>query len=201
MEKYSFEINEIRDRVFIIPDIKSLVFEIVNQLKLEVVPHCDPSHLSKLLCQGNSINTINYYQACLGASHYVVQFILKEGYTQESAKRLGCAMWNYMNKSKFFIIDPKKLVVNHEDDDDECDEILLLEKMCRIHHKRCDYNEIKHMTFVSSKKIRPYTFWTCFDAALLTIKATLPLNQTLINNALRKWNKDTKCNFFKFLIV
>lgn len=195
MDKHSHEIAVIESQVYTIDNVKKLIGLLLKEIKRDVVPLSDRSILSTLLCKGTTSKSVNPHQACHAASVYAVQYHLKEGYALESAKQLGCAMWNRMNNCEYFVISKKKLIFDNSDDDAN---MLLLEKMCRIHHKRCKYIAIQHLMYETSNKVRPYTFWMCFDDAMESLRHVKTLTQANINAALRDWNLRNKCDFFQF---
>ena len=198
MDKFFIEISKIQKEIYCLDNVKKLIGKLLKELKKDIVPLCDRSILSLLLCKGNTTKCINPHQACHAASVYAVQYHLKEGYELESAKQLGCMMWNRINNCKYFVKWIDKIKINRDDYDKN---ILLLEKMCRLHHKRCNYAAIEHMIYETAYKMRPYTFWMCFDDAIksISMKNKKDLTQLKINNALRKWNLDNKCDFFQFI--
>ena len=192
MNNHKHVISKIYEQVYVIDNVKKLIGFILKQLKQDIVPRCDRALLTPLLCKGNTTRSMSPHQVCHAASVYAVQYHLKEGYTLESAKQLGCMMWNKLNKCNYFVKWVETL--QFEDDHDDVS-MSLLEKMCRIHHRRCNYSAIQHMVYKTANKLRLYTFWMCYDEA---IKNVHKVSQTNINNGLRKWNHDNQCDFFQF---
>ena len=200
-------INDVYDEVYTTSSVKKLIGSIVMELKRDVIVGCNHKELEHVLWKGLSVQNINPHQVCLGTSAYIIQYHLKEGYNLESSKYLGCKMWNDVNNCNYFPDIKIQLKTNNIenndnkiDDDDELlnNNILLLERMCRIHHKRCDLQKIRFMTYQCGKHIiSPYTFWMCYDKAVKRLKATKYITKTDINKALLRWN-EKNVNLFTF---
>lgn len=194
-------INQVYEDTYQIPNIMKLMGSILMDLKRDVVPICNQDALKYLMCKGTSTRKITPHQACQGASSYVAQYYLKEGYNLDSAKQLGCTMWNQLNDCSYFPIWKTKLFVmkikSEEDDTIHDANLHLLEKMCRTHHKKCDISVIKHMEYhCGPSKWRPITYWMCFDKAISKLPKQTLYTEKDIDSCLEKWNQDNDVAFF-----
>jgi hypothetical protein len=194
-DEISLICDEARDVVYKLGSYRKLIGKMIVELKRDIVPISNLNELKHIFCKGLSTNTINPHQACHGASAYAIQYHLKEGYCIETSKQLGCTMWNQMQNCNYF---PKWKTKKELIDDDDDINIKKLEKMCRVHHKRCNLNEIKYLTYGS--KYKPYTYWKCFDEAIVPLKNyTNNISEYEINEVLRMWNVNKGLELFHFV--
>lgn len=196
-------INEVKEKTFLQPTIMKLIGSILVDLKTDIVPQCNDNAIKHMICKGTSARNITSHQACHGASAYIVQYYLKEGYNLESAKQLGCTMWNKVNRCSYFPIWKTKLFIvksrSEEDDSIHDINIRLLEKMCRTHHKRANLCLIKDLEYKCGPcKWRPTTYWMCFDKAISTLPHNNKkvLRQSDIEACLQKWNEENGIDLF-----
>ena len=195
-------IDNVRDQTYKIPTVMKFIGSILIDLKKEIVPLCDHDALKYVICKGASIRTISSHQACHGASAYIVQYYLKEGYNLDSAKQLGCTMWNKVNRCSYFPVWKPKLFITKvypEDTDSIQDTNLhLLVKMCRIHHKRCNLSLIKDMEYKATGAHiwRPTTYWKCFDKAIVKLPKNKLLTMNEVESCLEKWNVENEVDLF-----
>lgn len=196
-------IDEVRIEIYKQPTIMKLIGSILIDLKKEIVPVCNHDAIKHMICKGNSARNLTAHQVCHGASAYIVQYYLKEGYNLESAKQLGCTMWNKVNRCSYFPVWKTKLFIvksKPEEDDTVHDiNLRLLEKMCRIHHKKANLSAIKDLEYKSGPtKWRPTTYWMCFDKAIskLPNNNKKVLKQSDVEACLHEWNEENGIDLF-----
>lgn len=156
----------------------------------------DLDELGKLHCKGKHSRKVSTHQASQGASVYALQYYYKEGFTWEVAMVHGCLLWNTFNKCAFFKCNlapqcKTKLVSDIVEDDDV--DVACLQKMCRVHHKKANLKAIEDLRYTcgpkNNPKVRPLTYWMCFDEAIESIPAKEDITKKNVRKALRMWNK------------
>ena len=194
-------INETREEVYSVYSYRKFIGTILIELKRVVVPNCDLKEIRHKLCKGETTHHINPHQACHGAAVYACQYYVKEGYDLESAKQLGCRMWNEMNQCRFFPIWKSKLSTVKWGDEDIHASVFdrnmrTLEKVCRQQHRVCDLSTISEFTYKSGKMHRKVTFWICFDNAIANLAMTEVITKSEVHQCLRAWNLENEADLF-----
>ena len=165
--------------------------------------HGDHEKLATLYSKGKHYRKVRPNHASIGASSYALQYHCREGYTLEVSMIKGCLLWNQMNDCKFFTckvstICGTKLVYDCLEDDTP--EIAILQKMCRLHHKKAKLEDIRDFTYVSGTKKNPktrhVTFWMCFDEAIKRIPSDSEISVKTVSDSLRVWNYEKGCKLF-----
>lgn len=163
----------------------------------------DIVELGRLNCKGKQQRKVSAHQASQGASVYAIQYYYKEGYTWEIAMMKGCILWNALNQCAFFKCKlPRKcktkLMSDTVEDDDTS--IACLQKMCRVHHKKANLKVIEDLRYTCGSKhnpkVRPLTYWMCFDQAIESIPAQVDISKKTVRKALRMWNKKNGIELF-----
>jgi hypothetical protein len=169
-------------------NIKNLYGSIANQHLLKTLP-CNSGKQNR--CMTN-------HKICKGASTYAIQFHIQEGYTIEYAMIKGCLLWNVLYDCIYFTCTlPKKkqnILCAYLDKND------ILEKMCRIHHRKANIYLLKGITYDSGTKTNikkiPKTFWICFEEALQNISKNDDLNAHNVEYCMKQWNHKNDLDLF-----
>ena len=194
-------VDQTREEVYSIQSYKKFIGSILIQLKRDVVPLCNHEEIRYKYCKSAKMHRINPHQVCHGAAVYACQYYVKEGYDLESAKQLGCKMWNDVNKCRFFPIWKSRLNTDKWEDHDTNASVFdknmgRLEKMCRQQHRECNLSVISDFTYKSGKNNRRITFWICFDNAIANLNTKELITKAQVLRCLKTWNEQNEVDLF-----
>lgn len=179
---------------------KKVLGEVHLKIKELHGKNANHSLLSNIPCKGKQNRKMTNHQICQGASAYAMKFHILEGYKMEYAMIKGCLMWNRVNECDYFTCTlPKKkndILCDYSDDSD------IIEKMCRVYHRKANLTLLQGVTYNSGSKTnikkRPKTYWMCFEEALQYLSKDDEVSVNSIKACLRAWNEEHDMELFVF---